>query len=41
MSDHTQTPSKTTAWLETWWPLLLILLGIIFTTCLIAFKPTT
>jgi hypothetical protein len=28
-----------TRWIDTWWPLLLILFGTIFVTCLVSFRP--
>ena len=28
------------SWVDRWWPLLLILFGVIFVSCLVTFKPT-
>jgi hypothetical protein len=30
---------KSGAWLDTWWPLLVIVFGLIFVTILVSFKP--
>ena len=30
---------NTTHWLDHWWPLLLILFGIVFVSCLVTFHP--
>lgn len=31
---------KSEVWLDTWWPLLVIVFGLIFVTILVSFKPT-
>jgi hypothetical protein len=31
--------NETTHWLDRWWPLLLILFGLIFVTMLVTFSP--
>jgi len=33
--------SESVSWLDRWWPLLVILFGLIFVTVLVTFKPTT
>jgi len=38
MSEHHHDHKE--FWLDTWWPLLVILFGITFVTILISFKPT-
>jgi hypothetical protein len=35
------TSSKSGSWLENWWPLLVILYGVLFVSILVSFKPTT
>ena len=32
--------SKESVWLDRWWPLLVILFGILFVALLVSFKPT-
>ncbi len=32
--------SERGSWVDRWWPLLLILFGVIFVTCLVSFNPT-
>lgn len=32
--------SERESWVDRWWPLLLILFGVIFVTCLVSFNPT-
>jgi hypothetical protein len=32
--------SEREVWVERWWPLLVILFGVLFVTCLVSFKPT-
>ncbi|MBB5329786.1 hypothetical protein HDF14_003408 [Edaphobacter lichenicola] len=31
--------SESSSWLESWWPLLVILFGVIFVTALVTFHP--
>jgi hypothetical protein len=33
--------SESVSWLDQWWPLLVILYGVIFVTVLVTFSPTT
>lgn len=33
--------NESQSWLETWWPLLVILFGIIFVSVLVTWKPMT
>ncbi len=33
--------SPESSWLENWWPLLVILYGVLFVTALVSFSPTT
>jgi len=33
--------SKESSWLESWWPLLVILYGVLFVSILATFHPTT
>jgi hypothetical protein len=35
MSETTESE----AWLDTWWPLLVIIFGVIFVSCLVFFHP--
>jgi steroid 5-alpha reductase family enzyme len=37
MSSSTESMS----WVDRWWPLLVILFGVIFVTVLVSFNPTT
>jgi len=32
--------SESQSWLDTWWPLLVILYGVLFVTVLVTFSPT-
>ena len=34
------TLAESTHWLDRWWPLLLILFGVLFVTILVTFSPT-
>jgi hypothetical protein len=31
--------NESTPWLDRWWPLFLIIFGLIFVTCLVTFAP--
>jgi hypothetical protein len=33
--------SHSESWLDRWWPLLVILYGVLFVSILVSFKPTT
>jgi hypothetical protein len=33
--------SESGSWLESWWPLLVILYGVLFVSILVSFHPTT
>jgi hypothetical protein len=33
--------SSESAWLDRWWPLLVILYGVLFVSILVSFKPMT
>jgi hypothetical protein len=33
--------SEREVWVERWWPLLVILFGVMFVTILVTFKPTS
>jgi steroid 5-alpha reductase family enzyme len=33
--------SESQSWVDTWWPLLVILYGVLFVTVLVTFSPTT
>ena len=32
--------SETESWIDRWWPLLVILFGLVFVTLLVTFSPT-
>lgn len=32
--------SETVHWVDRWWPLLVILYGVIFVACIVTFSPT-
>ncbi|RZU42163.1 hypothetical protein BDD14_3710 [Edaphobacter modestus] len=32
--------NETEFWLDRWWPLLVILFGLLFVSCLVSFSPT-
>ena len=34
--EHRETP---TPWIDRWWPLLIILFGLVFTLCLTLYRP--